>query len=210
VCDNDRTLSDAEATSLAATVYMMSSKMRHGETCEEIVAVTEYIRDVLDVLEEGQKISFTDVNFMETKVLNALCWKLPMCSGFTSLAFLFSRMAVFTQHTLEDFSIAWDVAFHAAKDVAIAGRTDFEVILGSFLIGLLKERRLCIRDIIVAQDPEMTANAAAFGALGAADVRPQYYACAQQASLSSRKELQSALSSALHCLVNLRSQDAVN
>jgi hypothetical protein len=206
ICDNHRTMSDSEATTLAAAVYMLSSKMRHGEQCEEIVAVTDYIRDVLDVVQDGQKISFADVNFMETKVLNALSWKLPTCSGFTTLAFLFSRLAVFTQHTLEEFSIAWDVAFHAAKDLAIAGRIDFEVILGSFLIGLLKERRLCLIDIMVVPEPEVDAHADALGVRGAADVRPGYHLCVQQASLSSKKELQTALSSALHCLVNAQTQ----
>jgi hypothetical protein len=210
MCDNEGTLTDIDATTLAATVYMMSSKMRHGEKCEEIGAVTDYIQDVLDVLEDGQKISFADVNFMETKVLNALAWKLPMCSGFTTLAFLFSRLAVFTQHTLEDFSVAWDVSFHTAKDIAIAGRTDFEVVLGSFLIGLLTERRLSLMDIMVMQELELAADAATLGVLGADDVRPRYYACVQQASLSSRKDLQTALSSALDCLVSLRIPDEMN
>jgi hypothetical protein len=207
MCNNNGTLSDIDATTLAATVYMMSSKMRHGEKCDEIVAVTEYLRDVLDVLDDGEQISFAHVNFMETKVLNALSWKLPMCSGFTTLAFFFSRLAVFTQHTLEDFSIAWDVAFHAAKDLAIAGRTDFEVILGAFLMGLLKEKRLCINDIIIVPDLEMSAHAAAVGALGAADVRPRYYSCVQQASLSNKKELQAALGASLHCLVNANAHE---
>jgi hypothetical protein len=209
MCKNDGMLSDIDATTLAATIYMMSSKMRHGEKCDEIVAVTEYIRDVLDVLEDGHQISFADVNVMETKVLNALSWKLPMCSGFTTLAFLFSRLAVFTQHTLEDFSIAWDVAFHAAKDLAIAGRTDFQVVLGAFLIGLLKEMRLCLEDIIIVPELEMSVHAAALGVLGAADVRPRYYCCVQQASLSNKKELQAALSTTLQCLVNSRRQETM-
>jgi hypothetical protein len=207
VCNNNGTLADTDAITLATTVYMMSSKMRHGEKSDEIVAVTEYIRDVLDIIEDGHNISFDDVNFMETKVLNALSWKLPMCSGFTTLAFLFSRLAVFTQHTLEDFGVAWDVAFHASKDLAIAGRTDFEVILGAFLMGLLKERRLSLKDIMVVPEPEMSAHAAATGFLGAADVRPRYYLCVQQASLSTKKELQAALSSALYCLVNARREE---
>jgi hypothetical protein len=207
MCNNDDMLSDIDATTLAATVYMMSSKMRHGEKCDEIVAVTEYIRDVLDILEDGKRVSFEDVNFMETKVLNALSWNIPMCSGFTTLAFLFSRLAVFTQSTLEDFSIAWDVAFHAAKDLAIAGRTDFEVVLGAFLMGLLKERRVCIKDVMVVPELQMSAHAAAVGVLGAAEVRPRYYSCVQQASLSSKKELQTALSSTLYCLVNGRGDE---
>jgi hypothetical protein len=189
---------------LSAAVYNLSTKMRHGEACEDVMLAANYLKRATrdgstELLDDFY--SQDDIPHMEEKVLDALAWDLPKCSSFSTLSILFARLAVFTKRSLGELDAAWEVAVQLLQDLALAGRFDFQVSLGAFLLALLKKEFLTIDDILTVHDHEVIVLASATDALGAASARPRYTECVKQAALSSTKDLHAALLGTLRELV---------
>jgi hypothetical protein len=199
--------SGVDSTLLAAAVYNLTTKRRHGEACEpaDLQLAVTYLRRASRDADDSEDTDATynqdAIGQMEQKVLTALSWELPAFSSFSTLSMLFRRLAVFTRRPLDELDAAWEVAVHLIQDLALAGRFDYQVTLGAFLVALLQNEFLTLEDVLVDHDHEAIVLASATNALGATSTRPRYTNCVKQAARSSIRECHAALLSTLRELV---------